>query len=44
MQKEFDMIKKAVAKATQLNHYNPEQAVVIDASLKGLGAVLLQNN
>ncbi len=45
MQKEFNMIKKAVAKVMQLNHCDSGQPVVIkiDVSLKGLSAVLLQN-
>lgn len=45
MQKEFDIVKKAVATAMTLNHYDPNKPVVIDtdASLKGLGAVLIQD-
>ncbi len=45
MQKEFNEIKKAVARVTRLNHYDPKEPVVVEtnASLKGLGTVLLQN-
>ena len=43
-QKEMDELKEAIARATLLQHFNPAIEVVIetDASLKGLGAVLLQ--
>ena len=46
MQVEFDSIKQSIANATQLVHYDPNKTAVIetDASLKGLGAVLLQEN
>jgi len=45
MEKEFNGVKKAIADATQLNHYDPNKEAVIetDASKKGLGAVLLQD-
>lgn len=44
MQKELDLVKMSIADAVQLNHYDPNKPAVIetDASLKGLGAVLLQ--
>ena len=44
MQKELDTIKNEIANAVQLTHYEPNKAAVIetDASLKGLGAVLIQ--
>ncbi len=48
MQKELDTIKEdiQVANAVQLVHYDPNKPAVIetDASLKGLGAVLIQDN
>lgn len=45
MQKELDSIKGAISTTTQLVHYDSNKPIVIetDASLKGLGAVLLQN-
>ena len=46
MQKELDTIKEDIASAVQLVHYDPNKPAVIetDASLKGLGAVLIQDN
>ena len=45
MQHEFDNIKQAIANATALSHFDTDKPVVIetDASLKGLGAVLMQD-
>ena len=45
MQREFDIIKQAIADATALSHFDTGKHVTIetDASLKGLGAVLLQD-
>ena len=45
MQKELDTIKNEIANAVQLTHYEPNKAAVIEthASLKGLGAVLIQD-
>jgi len=45
MQKELDTIKKDIANAVKLIHYDPNKPAVIetDASLKGLGAVLIQD-
>ena len=45
MEREFVSIKEAIASAVRLVHFDPSQPSVIetDASLKGLGAVLLQN-
>ena len=45
MQKELDTIKNNIANAVQLTHYEPNKSAVIetDASLKGLGAVLIQD-
>ena len=45
MQREFDTIKQAIAESTQLVHYHSSKPVTIetDASIKGLGAVLLQD-
>ena len=45
MQIELDSIKQSIATATQLVHYDPSKPAVIetDASIKGLGAVLLQD-
>ena len=45
MQQEFNTVTKAIADAVQLIHFDPNKPVTIetDASLKGLGAVLIQN-
>lgn len=45
MQKEFDSIKESIVAATELIHYNPNDPAIIetDASLKGLGVVLMQH-
>lgn len=45
MQQDFNAIKQHIASANKLVHYNPNKPVIIetDASLKGLGAVLIQN-
>ena len=45
MQKELDTIKNEIVNAVQLTHYDPNRPAVIetDASLKGLGAVLIQD-
>ena len=45
MQKELDTIKNDIANAVKLIHYDPNKPAVIktDASLKGLGAVLIQD-
>ena len=45
MQKDFNSIKHDIASATKLIHYNPNRPAIIetDASLKGLGAVLIQD-
>ena len=45
MQKELDTIKNEIVNTVQLTHYEPNKSVVIetDASLKGLGAVLIQD-
>ena len=45
MQKEFENAQKAIAEATLLHHFNPKLPVIIetDASLKGIGAVLMQD-
>ena len=45
MQKELDTIKKDIANASKLIHYDPNKPAVIetDASQKGLGAVLIQD-
>ena len=45
MQKELDAIKEDIASAVKLIHYDPNKPAVIetDASLKGLGAVLIQD-
>ena len=43
MQKELDTIKNEIANAVHLTYYEPNKSAVIetDASLKGLGAVLI---
>ena len=45
MQKELDTIKNEIANAVQLTHYEPNKSAIIetDASLKGLGVVLIQD-
>ena len=45
MQKELDTIKNNIANAVQLTHYEPNKSAVTetDASLKGLGVVLIQD-
>ena len=45
MQKKLDTIKNEIANAVQLTHYKPNKSAVIetDASLKGLGVVLIQD-
>ena len=45
MQLEMDTIKKSIARDITLTHYDPCKPVIIetDASLKGLGAVLIQD-
>lgn len=45
MQTEFESVKTGISQAMKLTHFDPAKQVVIetDASLKGLGAVLLQN-
>ena len=45
MQQNFNSIKQAIASATTLVHYDPNRPATIetDASLKGLGAVLIQD-
>uniref|UniRef100_A0A3B1IJ30 Reverse transcriptase/retrotransposon-derived protein RNase H-like domain-containing protein n=1 Tax=Astyanax mexicanus TaxID=7994 RepID=A0A3B1IJ30_ASTMX len=45
MQTEFDSVKAGISQAMKLTHFDPVKQVVIetDASLKGLGAVLLQD-
>lgn len=45
MRKELDTIKNAIANAVKLIHYDPNKPAVIktDTSLKGLGAVLIQD-
>lgn len=45
MQKELDTVKTNIANAVKLIHYDPNEPAFIetDASLKGLGAVLIQN-
>ena len=42
---EFENVKEAIANTTKLTHFDPNKPVVIetDASLKGLGAVLIQD-
>ena len=46
MQGELDRIKRDIANAVQLVHYDPKKTAIIetDASQKGLGAVLVQGN
>jgi hypothetical protein len=46
MQKDFDCIKQDIASATNLVHYDPNKPAIIetDASVKGLGAVLIQDS
>ena len=46
MQKELNTIKKDITKAVQLIHYDPNKPAVIetDASLKGFGVVLIQDD
>lgn len=46
VEKDLQKIKKAIASSTQLADYDPSLPTVIetDASMKGLGAVLLQEN
>ena len=45
MQKELGTIKNEIVNAVQLTHYEPNKSVDIatDASLKGLGTVLIQD-
>lgn len=45
VQKELDTIKQDIANAVKLIHYDPSKPAVIetDASLKGLGAVLIED-
>ena len=45
MQKELNTIKNEIANAVQLTYYEPNKSAVIEtnASLIGLGAVLIQN-
>ena len=45
MQQEFENIKQAMANAVDLTHFDPTKPTIIetDASLKGLGAVLIQD-
>ena len=45
MEQNFKDIKQTIVSATGLVHYDPNEAVIIktDASLKGLGAVLIQD-
>ena len=46
MQQEFEAIKRSIARDITLTHYDPAKPVIIetDASLKGLGAVLIQDS
>eukprot|EP00914_Ancora_sagittata_P001774 GHVO01004218.1.p1 GENE.GHVO01004218.1~~GHVO01004218.1.p1 ORF type:complete len:550 (-),score=74.23 GHVO01004218.1:1348-2997(-) len=45
MTNEMDIVKETIAKAIRLTHYDPNQPITIetDASLKGLGAALIQD-
>ena len=45
MQKELNTIKNDIASAVELIHYDPNKPAIIetDASLKGIGAVLIQD-
>lgn len=45
MEAEFNSVKQAIADVTSLTHYDPKKPAIIetDASLKGLGAVLIQD-
>jgi hypothetical protein len=45
MQQEFSALKRTIARDITLVHYDPTKAITIetDASLKGLGAVLIQD-
>ena len=45
MEQNFNEIKRSIASATELAHYNPNEAVIIktDTSLKGFGAILIQD-
>jgi len=44
MQKELNSLKEAISRDVMLTHFDPNKPITIetDASLKGLGAVLLQ--
>ena len=46
MQKEFEDIKLAISNSVNLTHFDPNKSATIetDGSLKGLGAVLIQEN
>lgn len=46
MQGDLDRIKRDIANAVQLIHYDPKKPAIIetDASQKGFGAVLVQDN
>ena len=45
-EQEFNALKEEIAKATTLNYYDPqkETTLEVDASSKGIGAALIQNN
>ena len=45
-QRAFQEIKKAISQGMSLRYYDPQQEVTleVDASMKGLGAALIQNN
>jgi transposase InsO family protein len=45
MEAEFEDIKKTIASSVQLTHFEPNSPAILetDASIKGLGAVLIQN-